>query len=98
MEGEADLAEEIVRLYGYDQIPTTLVQMATTQGKLTPEQALQKQLSEAFLACGYNEICTYSFISPKIYDKLLLPADSPYRKSVTVSNPLGEDTLSLIHI
>lgn len=92
VEGEADLAEEIVRLYGYDQIPTTLVQMATTQGKLTPEQALQKQLSEAFLACGYNEICTYSFISPKIYDKLLLPADSPYRKSVTISNPLGEDT------
>ncbi len=91
-EGEADLAEEIVRLYGYNNIPTTLVQMATTQGMLTPEQSLQKTVNETLLACGYDEICTYSFISPKVYDKLLLPADSVYRRSVTISNPLGEDT------
>ena len=92
VEGEADLAEEIVRLYGYDNIPTTLVEMTTTQGMLTPAQSLQKTLNETALACGYSEICTYSFISPKVYDKLLLPAESPFRKSVTISNPLGEDT------
>ena len=92
VEGEADLAEEIVRLYGYDNIPTTLVHMATTQGMLTPAQQLQKTMSNTFLSCGYSEICTYSFISPKIYDKLLLPADSKFRKSVVISNPLGEDT------
>ncbi len=92
VEGEADLAEEIVRLYGYDNIPTTLVHMATTQGLLTPAQSLQKTMNEALLAAGYYEICTYSFISPKMYDKLLLPADSTFRKSVTISNPLGEDT------
>lgn len=92
VEGEADLAEEIVRLYGYDNIPTTLVHMATTQGMLTPAQQLQKTLNNTFLSCGYSEICTYSFISPKIYDKLLLPADSKFRKSVVISNPLGEDT------
>ena len=92
VEGEADLAEEIVRLYGYNNIPTTLVQMATTQGMLTPAQALQKTMNETLLACGYSEICTYSFISPKVYDKLLLPADSSYRQSVVISNPLGEDT------
>ena len=92
VEGEADLAEEIVRLYGYDNIPTTLVHMATTQGMLTPSQMLEKQMNETLLACGYSEICTYSFISPKMYDKLLLPAESPFRKSVVISNPLGEDT------
>ncbi len=92
VEGEADLAEEVVRLYGYDNIPTTLVHMATTQGMLTPAQSLQKTMNDALLAAGYYEICTYSFISPKIYDKLLLPADSTFRKSVTISNPLGEDT------
>ncbi|MBQ7095206.1 MAG: phenylalanine--tRNA ligase subunit beta [Clostridia bacterium] len=92
VEGEADLAEEIVRLYGYDNIPTTLVHMATTQGMLTPAQQLQKTINNTFLSCGYSEICTYSFISPKIYDKLLLPAESPFRKSVVISNPLGEDT------
>ncbi len=92
VEGEADLAEEVVRLYGYDNIPTTLVHMATTQGMLTPAQSLQKTINDALLAAGYYEICTYSFISPKIYDKLLLPADSGFRQSVTISNPLGEDT------
>ncbi len=92
VEGEADLAEEVVRLYGYDNIPTTLVHMATTQGMLTPAQSMQKTLNDALLAAGYYEICTYSFISPKIYDKLLLPADSGFRQSVTISNPLGEDT------
>ncbi len=92
VEGEADLAEEIVRLYGYNNIPTTLVHMATTQGMLTPEQNMQKTMDNALLAAGYSEICTYSFISPKVYDKLLLPADSQYRQCVTISNPLGEDT------
>ncbi len=92
VEGEADLAEEIVRLFGYNRIPTTLVQMATTQGRLTPAQQLQKTLNQALNASGCYEICTYSFMSPKMYDKLLLPQNSPYRQSVTISNPLGEDT------
>ena len=92
VEDKADLAEEIVRLYGYNEIPTTLVNMETTQGMLTPKQKLSKDISETLLAQGASEICTYSFVSPKIYDKLHYPADDIRRQSVIISNPLGEDT------
>lgn len=92
VEEKADLAEEIVRLYGYDKIPSTLVNMETTQGMLTKEQQLQKIICETLISQGASEICTYSFVSPKIYDKLHYPKDDIRRESVVISNPLGEDT------
>lgn len=92
VEEKADLAEEIVRLYGYNDIPTTLVNMETTQGMLTDKQKLCKAINEVLLAQGASEICTYSFVSPKIYDKLHYPKDDIRRDSVIISNPLGEDT------
>lgn len=92
VEEKADLAEEIVRMYGYNNIPSTLVYMETTQGMLTKEQKLSEIIKDALLAQGASEICTYSFVSPKIYDKLHYPADDIRRNSVVISNPLGEDT------
>ena len=89
---KADLAEEIVRLYGYNEIPSTLVNMETTQGMLTKEQSLMKNISQSLIAQGASEICTYSFVSPKIYDKLHYPENDIRRDSVVISNPLGEDT------
>ncbi len=92
VEEKADLAEEIVRLYGYNEIPSTLVKMETTQGMLTEKQKLSKQINETLIAAGASEICTYSFVSPKIYDKLHYAEDDIRRDSVIISNPLGEDT------
>lgn len=92
VEEKADLAEEIVRLYGYNEIPTTLVNMETTQGMLTPKQALTEVINQALIAQGGYEICTYSFVSPKIYDKLHYAENDIRRDSVVISNPLGEDT------
>ena len=91
VESDADLAEEIARLYGYDNIPTTQPR-GLAQAKLTDEQKFKKKLSNIMLGMGYNEIITYSFMSPKAYDKINLPKDSELRRSVTISNPLGEDT------
>ncbi|MBQ8605237.1 MAG: phenylalanine--tRNA ligase subunit beta, partial [Clostridia bacterium] len=92
VEEKADLAEEIVRLYGYNEIPSTLVKMETTQGMLTEKQKLSKAINDTLIAEGASEICTYSFVSPKIYDKLHYPKDDIRRDSVIISNPLGEDT------
>ncbi|WBY63423.1 phenylalanine--tRNA ligase subunit beta [Thermocaproicibacter melissae] len=88
---KADIAEEIARFYGYDKIPATLLS-GGAQGKYTPRQKFDKALGEAMISLGASEIMTYSFISPKYYDKICLPADSPLRKSITIRNPLGEDT------
>ncbi|MDR2655112.1 MAG: phenylalanine--tRNA ligase subunit beta [Oscillospiraceae bacterium] len=88
---KADLSEEIARFYGYDKIPVTQVRGAA-DGRLTPRQSFDRKVSEVLVALGADEIMTYSFISPKYYDKILLPADSPLRKSVVIANPLGEDT------
>lgn len=92
VEEKADLAEEIVRMYGYNEIPSTLVNMETTQGMLTKEQSLMKNICQSLIAQGASEICTYSFVSPKIYDKLHYPKNDIRRDSVVISNPLGEDT------
>lgn len=92
VEGSADLAEEIARIYGYDKIPATIPSSAMLHGGLTRRQKLVKQVNDLLLAMGYDEISTYSFISPKDYEKIALPADSPLRNSVVISNPLGEDT------
>ena len=91
IESKADIAEEIARFYGYDKIPVTAIR-GTAQGHLTPEQQFGRKAVRAMLGMGCNEIQTYSFISPKYYDKIDLPADSALRRSVEILNPLGEDT------
>jgi len=88
---KADISEEIARFYGYNNIPSVPLR-GLADAKFTPRQQLQKLVSEVLRAQGLSEICTWSFISPKAYDKLDLPADSFLRNSVVVSNPLGEDT------
>ena len=88
---KADVAEEIARFYGYDIIPNTAVTGAA-EGILTPSQKFDMRIGELLRANGCYEVLTYSFISPKYYDKICLPADSALRRSVTITNPLGEDT------
>ena len=88
---KADLAEEIARFYGYDKIPETVVR-GIANGRWTEEQKFERYVRETLVALGSYECLTYSFISPKYYDKVLLPADSPLRRSVVIANPLGEDT------
>lgn len=91
LEHKADIAEEIARFYGYNKIPGTLLS-GGAQGKYTPRQKFENAIGTVMLSLGASEIMTYSFISPKYYDKIRMPVDSPLRKSVTISNPLGEDT------
>lgn len=91
VEHKADVAEEIARIYGYDKIPATLAKTAD-EAELTEEQKFKRAVGGALVGMGLNEIITYTFISPKYYDKIDLPAESPLRDSVTIRNPLGEDT------
>jgi phenylalanyl-tRNA synthetase beta chain len=91
LEHKADIAEEIARFYGYNKIPGTALP-GGAQGKYTPRQKFERTINDTMLALGSSEIMTYSFISPKYYDKIRMPIDSPLRKSITISNPLGEDT------
>lgn len=88
----ADIAEEIARIYGYDNIPLTTDLSGGTFGLLTKEQKVRKRVSQVLMSCGYFEVVTYSFISPKHYDKINLPQESPLRNCVKIRNPLGEDT------
>lgn len=87
----ADLAEEAARFYGYDVIPTTLPTGEATTGKLSFKLRVEAVAREAAQFCGFSQSMTYSFESPKVFDKLLLPADSKLRTAVEISNPLGED-------
>ncbi len=89
---EADIAEEVARFYGYDMIPTTLMTGQTTCGIHTPEQKLEREISNILTAQGLYEIYTYNFQSPSMLDKLNIAAGSPLRNQVRISNPLGEDT------
>ncbi len=91
IEEKADIAEEIARIYGYDKIPST-VMTGVAKAALTPKQKFERKMHDIMLASGCYEVMTYSFVSPKCYDKINLPADSAQRKSVVISNPLGEDT------
>lgn len=91
VEHKADIAEEIARFYGYDKIETTNLK-GSAVARLTVEQIAENAVGSALLACGYSEVTTFSFISPKFYDKMLVPADSPLRNSLKIRNPLGEDT------
>ncbi len=92
VETKADIAEEIARFYGYNVIPTTLIRGTTTEGGRNPMQDFEKKIENYLTAMGLNQIATYSFISPKYYDKINLPKDSELRSSVKIMNPLGEDT------
>lgn len=91
IECKADIAEEIARIYGYNNIPSTEFR-GVAEAELTAEQKFIRQLKNASVALGGYEIATYSFISPKYFDKINLPAGSKLRKTVTIINPLGEDT------
>ena len=92
VENKYDLSEEVARFYGYDNIPCTLVNGETTQGGYTPEQKMEQHLGATCRTMGYNEIITYSFISPTYYDKIRWPQDAARRESFKILNPLGEDT------
>ena len=87
----ADLAEEVARFFGYDNIPTTLPTGEATTGKLPFKLRIEEVARNVAEFCGFNQGMTYSFESPKVYDKLLIPADSDIRKAVEITNPLGED-------
>ncbi len=91
LEHKADIAEEIARFYGYNRIPSTPL-CGDAQGKYTPRQKFEDKISNTMLALGLSEIMTYSFLSPKAYDKIGMPEQDCLRNSVTISNPLGEDT------
>ncbi len=91
IECKADIAEEVARIYGYNNIPLTIIR-GVAQAKLTPEQKYTRKLERTMLSIGCNEISTYSFVSPKNFDKIRIPKDSPLRKTVVITNPLGEDT------
>ena len=92
VEHYSDIAEEIARFYGYNNIPCTLMRGQTTSGGYSDAQQAERSIGAMARALGYSEIITYSFISPSYYDKIRLPADSPLRNSMKILNPLGEDT------
>jgi len=87
-----DIAEEVARIYGYNNIVSTRIKAETTQGGRTPKHKFEVDVENAMCGMGLDQIQTFSFISPKFYDKIRLPADSALRNSVVISNPLGEDT------
>lgn len=91
IEHQADISEEIARFYGYDKIPTRKLS-GVADGKLNKIQSIEKIISETLVSFGMNEIYTYTFISPKQYDRCLLNENDSLRESVIISNPLGEDT------
>jgi len=87
----ADLAEEVARLYGYDNIETTLAAGTPTAGKKTHEQNIRDIIKETMISQGFCEAMNYSFESPKVFDKLLFGKNAPERNAICISNPLGED-------
>ena len=87
----ADIAEEVGRSYGYNEIPITAFK-TSTQGGYTPEMKLENKAGVLCRGLGYSEIITYSFVSPAIFDQIRIPADSPLRNAMRIKNPLGEDT------
>ena len=91
LECDADLAEEVARFYGYDKIAQTLPSGQATTGKLSYKLRIEEIAKDVAQYCGFSQGMVYSFESPKVFDKLLIPEDSPLRKTVVISNPLGED-------
>ncbi|MGN0298461.1 MAG: phenylalanine--tRNA ligase subunit beta [Lachnospiraceae bacterium] len=100
LERKADIAEEVARFFGYDNIPTTLPSGEATTGKLSFKLRIENTAKDVAEFCGFSQAMTYSFESPKVFDKLMLPADAVERQAIKILNPLGEDysimrTLSL---
>ena len=87
----ADIAEEVGRSYGYNEIPTTAFK-TSTQGGYSPFMLMENKAGQLCRSLGYSEIITYSFVSPTIFDQIRIPADSPLRNTLRIQNPLGEDT------
>ncbi len=91
IEGVADIAEEVLRIYGYDKIPATYMKGSVLRGKRSEKQKLHGGIKKILTGIGFYEATTYSFMSPKTFDRLGLPNDSPLRDAVQILNPLGED-------
>ena len=89
--GTADLAEEVARFYGYSNIPSTLPSGESTSGKVSFKHRVEDVAKETAEFCGFSEGMTFSFESPKVFDKLRLDADDPLRRAITIANPQGED-------
>ena len=87
----ADIAEEVARFYGYDNIPTTLPSGEATTGKLPFKLRIEEVARDVAEYCGFSQGYCYSFESPKVFDKLQIPSDDPQRNAIVISNPLGED-------
>ncbi len=87
----ADLAEEVARFYGYDKIPTTLPKGETTMGGISPIRIAINSMRNTLAKYGFSESMTFSFESPKVFDKLLIPEDDDLRKVIEIANPLGVD-------
>ena len=92
MEHYSDIAEEVARFFGYNELPNTLMRGETTTGGYTDRQKAERKIGALARTLGFDEIITYSFISPSYYDKIRLPKDSALRDSLKILNPLGEDT------
>ncbi len=92
IENKYDLSEEVARFYGYDRIPSESFKGLVEPEGLTAEQQFERKVGVLFRSCGFSEAMTFSFISPKVYDKLLLAQDSELRNFLKIQNPLGEDT------
>ena len=88
---EADLIEETARIYGYNNIPDTMIYGQTTQGKRNRRQQLMYDIKNILNGCGLTEVVTYGFVSPKVFDKMNLPADSALRNALALQNPLSEE-------
>lgn len=89
--GAADIAEEVARFYGYDKIPVSLPSGESCTGKLSFKLRIEQKARDIAEYCGFSQGMCYSFESPKVFDKLLIPADSSLRKAISIANPLGED-------
>ena len=91
LERPCDIAEEVARFYGYDNIPTTLPSGEATAGKKSFKQRIEALVRDVVEYSGFSQAMTYSFESPSVFDKLMMPEDSPLRNAIRISNPLGED-------
>ena len=86
-----DIAEEVARIYGYNNIPTTIIKGSNSKGGKTPKQKLEDNVITALIGSGLSQAICYSFVSPKVFDKILLPKEDNLRNTVVIKNPLGED-------
>ncbi|MTI79716.1 MAG: phenylalanine--tRNA ligase subunit beta [Firmicutes bacterium] len=88
---EADLIEEVARIYGYNQVPDTLIYGPNTQGKRSESQQLLYDIRNILVGCGLSEVITYGFVNPKVFDMMNLPEDSRFRNVMALQNPLSEE-------